>query len=223
MSATNRGAARVALDFYRTPAWAIDAILPTLPRGGRVLEPGCGDGAVIERLFAAGWTFDQVTGIELDPERAQSCFDRTGAYVVSGNFLELPLIAGVDVVVGNPPYGAAEAFARCALETVAPRAGTVALLLRAGFASSMGRRAFHREHPSDRYALPRRPSFAASYACKTCGWRVTLPVDAGRLKACPTCASAVTCTTTDSAEYEWFVWGPGRGGRWFILDVPEAA
>lgn len=24
---------------------------------------------------------------------------------------------------------------------------------------------------------------------------------------------------TDSAAYAWFVWGPGRGNRWHILDV----
>lgn len=26
---------------------------------------------------------------------------------------------------------------------------------------------------------------------------------------------------TDSAEYAWFVWAPGRGGRWFVLDVEK--
>ncbi len=27
---------------------------------------------------------------------------------------------------------------------------------------------------------------------------------------------------TDSADYAWFVWGPGRGGRWQVLDVESA-
>lgn len=27
---------------------------------------------------------------------------------------------------------------------------------------------------------------------------------------------------TDSADYAWFVFGPGRGGRWSILDAPPA-
>ncbi len=26
---------------------------------------------------------------------------------------------------------------------------------------------------------------------------------------------------TDSSAYAWFVWGPGRGGRWEILKTPE--
>jgi hypothetical protein len=26
---------------------------------------------------------------------------------------------------------------------------------------------------------------------------------------------------TDATEYAWFVWGEGRGNRWFLLDVPK--
>lgn len=25
---------------------------------------------------------------------------------------------------------------------------------------------------------------------------------------------------TDATEYAWFVWGPGRGGRWSVLELP---
>lgn len=28
---------------------------------------------------------------------------------------------------------------------------------------------------------------------------------------------------TDASDYAWFVWGPSRGGRWQILDVPSIA
>lgn len=28
---------------------------------------------------------------------------------------------------------------------------------------------------------------------------------------------------TDSSAYGWFVWGPGRGGRWTILKTPETS
>lgn len=28
---------------------------------------------------------------------------------------------------------------------------------------------------------------------------------------------------TDACDYAWFVWGPGRGGRWRVLDLQEAA
>jgi hypothetical protein len=28
---------------------------------------------------------------------------------------------------------------------------------------------------------------------------------------------------TDSSAYGWFVWGPGRGGRWQVLDIQAQA
>lgn len=31
-----------------------------------------------------------------------------------------------------------------------------------------------------------------------------------------------TTGKTDATEYAWFMWGPGRGGRWFVLDAPVA-
>jgi SAM-dependent methyltransferase len=226
VSATNRGTERAALDFYPSPAWSVDIILPHLPRGGHVVEPGCGDGAIIQRLFAAGWTFENVTGIELDPERAQLCHERTGAFVVCADYLTHPLIPA-DVVIGNPSYSLAEAFARRALEQVAERRGTVALLLRTGFASSQERAPFHKAHPSDMHLLPRRPSFAASMGCSRrkegCSYREMLPVEAPRPKECPLCHARTTCSTTDASEYGWFLFGPGRGGRWSVLDLPAVA
>lgn len=70
-----------------------------------------------------------------------------------------------------------------------------------------------------------RPEFVASMACtekKACGWRETIPIDADRPKACPLCGAKTTCSTTDAREYGWAVFGPGRGGRLFWLDVEGA-
>jgi hypothetical protein len=33
---------------------------------------------------------------------------------------------------------------------------------------------------------------------------------------------AFTGSQTDNADYAWMVWGPGRGGRWSVLDVERA-
>lgn len=33
--------------------------------------------------------------------------------------------------------------------------------------------------------------------------------------------SFLTNGATDTSAYAWFVWGPGRGGRWFPLRTPE--
>jgi hypothetical protein len=211
------------LDFFPTPASAVDAILPHLPRGGHVVEPGCGDGAIISRLFAAGWTFDQVTGIELDPVRAQTCHERTGAFVVARDFLTGPIVPA-DLVCGNPPFSRAEAFFRRAIETVAERRGTVALLLRTSFASSAERLPFHRAFKTDVHHLPLRPHFVASMSCSLrCGWREMLSIEAEYPRACPECGGRTKRCTSDSSDYAWWCYGPGRGGRWSVLDLPAVA
>ncbi len=46
---------RPMLDFYETPAWAIRAIVPALrvKEGTRILDPGCGTGAILRCIGAA--------------------------------------------------------------------------------------------------------------------------------------------------------------------------
>lgn len=64
---------------------------------------------------------------------------------------------------------------------------TVAMLARLTFLESAERAGFHREFPSDVYVLSRRPRFRGD------------------------------TNGTDSVTAAWFVWGPGRGGRWSVL------
>jgi hypothetical protein len=40
---------------------------------------------------------------------------------------------------------------------------------------------------------------------------------------CPRCRAKVRTSSSDSADYGWYVWGEGRGNRWFLLDSPEGA
>lgn len=114
-------------------------------------------------------------------------------------------------------------FARMALH-MADGVGTVALLLRLNWLGSQDRAPFHRAHPADIYILPKRPEFAASLSCTAkksgCTYKETLPIEAIRPKICPLCGAKTACSTTDSIEYAWFVWGPSRGGRWSILPMP---
>jgi len=42
-------------DFYATPDYATDALLANEDFKGSILEPACGDGAIVERLKAAGY------------------------------------------------------------------------------------------------------------------------------------------------------------------------
>lgn len=194
MSSTARGAVRHADDFYETPAWCTRAILPHLiPVGDLVLEPACGNGAIL-RVLREVAPAARLHGIELDGERGEAAAQTVpAAWIEHGDFLQSTAAFGVvggapfDLCITNPPFALAMPFVLRALE----RASTVAMLLRLNWLGSQGRAHFHRGRPSDVYVLPRRPSFT----------------DDGK---------------TDSCDYAWFVWGAGRGGRWRILDCEAA-
>lgn len=181
------------LEWYRTPAWCVDAIVPHIGRPRTTLDLGCGDGSIGKALrvkWGSGVTID---GFELDEKRAAVARESLAFDDIhegtEGDVLALVTdnFNGADCVISNPPYSHAEAFARQALRLVRP-GGVVAFLLRLGWLASQSRVQFHREHPSDVFVLPRRPSFTGN----------------GK---------------SDSADYAWFVWGLGRGGRWSALQV----
>jgi len=188
-------------DFYRTPAWATEAIVPVVRKGlstrdrvvGKIpreehwtiLDAGAGDGA-ITRVVAAAFPESSVKGIELDRKLVDAAslpilFE--GDFFFEGREWE----SEVDAIVMNPPFSQAREFVERALSVVEERDGVVVALLRLAWMAGKSRAPFHREHPSDVYVLPRRPSF--------------------------------TGVGTDSADYGWFVWRHGQiGGRWRVLD-----
>jgi len=195
MSATGRGKERVALDFYATPREAVEPIVPILRPylGGHILEPSVGTGDIARALVAAGAEPSHITGIELDPARAEQatrteCVGR----VVRGDALailpQLVIPGGrPGLIITNPPYKLAQEFAEACL-AVAGQRGVVALLLRLGFIASLRRSAFHRARPADVFILAKRPSFTGD----------------GKSDAC---------------DYAWFLYGlPRGGGHWTILD-----
>lgn len=178
---------RAALDYYPTPAWCVEAIRPHLPNAGIVLDPACGQGELLH-AFREGSILLQ--GIDLDAGRvaaARAAFPSNGAFDV-GDALACTW-PGFDLVICNPPFSHGLEFLERALSLAAPRA-TVAFLLRLTFLESRERRSFHLAHPSDVYVLSERPKFR--------------PGRDGKM-------------ATDSVTCAWFVFGPGRGGRWSIL------
>ena len=174
-------------DFYATPRWAVVAILEALclPESCMVLEPSCGDGAVLD-VFAEVRPDIEAWGMELSVSRSGEA-RRRGHTVVTGDFIDDVWMepgqwAPISSVFGNPPYSLAQEFVEHALGVVVD--GTdVTFLLRLGFLAS--KRRAHLYAPGSGFrrldVLPRRPSFTPD----------------GK---------------TDSSDYAWFTWRKGFEG-----------
>jgi hypothetical protein len=236
MSATNvgdTGHERLADDSYETPIWCTRAILAQLRLADpfhsvRVLDPCAGRGRILEavRDVAAERTPDALLlptlqGIELDAGRAEAA-RVAGFDVTQGDCLKCdwPIAS---LCITNPPFSKAmeviqRSFAMCGASA------TYAFLLRLDWLATAGRAQFHREHPSDVYVLPRRPSFCVSITCKSdrCKWHVTQTLEEPIPAVCIKCGGKLRVTKSDASEYAWYCHAPGRGNRWFILEVESA-
>lgn len=180
MSSTTKKRADRGLDHYRTPSWCVEAIAPHLPRVP-ALDPCCGDGAILDALHASGWAIEHLDGWEIDRERADVA-QRKGYGVTLGDALAADHEWwSPQLVVMNPPFFAAEEFVRKALDETRETRGTVAALLRLAFLEGKARAAFHREHPSDVFALSKRPSFTGG-GTDSCAyaWLIWAPGRGGR-------------------------------------------
>ncbi len=182
-------------DFYETPGWAVDVIIPHLPfaTASLVVDAGAGTGAISERI-ARLFPQLEVLGVEKQPDLIVKARAR-GLYACE--FIEADFESwqsdrsSPDIVIMNPPYSRAIEFIRRAQQIVR-RGGHVAALLRLGFLASSSRFDFHTKHPSRVRVLDRRPSFTGD----------------GK---------------TDASDYAWFVWSPEAAdrGTWTVLHVPR--
>jgi methylase of polypeptide subunit release factors len=181
-------------DHYVTPRWAVEALLAG-PLGieevrmtGDVLDPCAGSGAILKALGANSY---KVRGIELDEQRARE----VAAYAncEQGDSLKTVSWGAPDAVVMNPPY-------LCALEFV-----TKAL------------KVCHLDNPHTKVggvvAVLLRLQWLSSQ--KRAAFHRDHPAD---ILVLPRRPSFTMDGKTDAADYAWFVWGPGRGNRWAILN-----
>lgn len=164
MSSTGRGFERRKDDYYATPSWCVDWLLPMIDLpGGRWLEPGAGDGAIIRAVSAhrrdIAWT-----AVELDSARAANMLVDTATTVLSRDFLETTL-PEFSVAIGNPPFHLAQEFVEHAMR----QAREVVFLLRLNFLGSQKRRAFFsRVGMPDVFVLSKRPAFIVGAGTDSC-------------------------------------------------------
>lgn len=213
MSSKGRGAPVVDSEFYPTPAWCTRRILETdVAPCDQWLEPCAGDGAICNVLSAVRdphW----INGGDI--RNLSAPMSVSGCWTV-GSF-ELHVYT-IPAVITNPPFSLAPELIRHFL----PRCDWLILLLRASF-----RLGEWRHNMPDEYKLPQRPEFLASEKCvgegspvvngtrakkgeRGCGWARKVALDVPRSERCPECRGIVQRSTSDSAEYSWFVWTPER-------------
>jgi hypothetical protein len=153
-----KGNERRADDFYATPAWCTNTIARYLQRGNdlvSVLDPCCGDGAILDVLEIA-WNTRERLGIEIDAQRAFHSGRRHN--VLHADALEKTW-PEADLLVTNPPYSLAMEFIAKAIDWIGSTGREAAFLTRLNFLGSQKRATFHRRHPCDIHVLPKRPSF----------------------------------------------------------------
>ena len=152
---------RDALDRYYTPDSVARKLVAAIPDlGARVppltiLEPSCGAGAFL-RAIGERWPDARMTGIDADIAAPAQFDDGLPAFIFhKRDFLRWEQQA--DLIIGNPPFNAAEEHVRHALKL--SRVG-VGFLLRLAFLESTKREGLWKEHrPSKVFVLSRRPSF----------------------------------------------------------------
>jgi hypothetical protein len=128
--------ARAERDFYPTPRWVIEALGEYVELAGKTIwECACGDGRMAEAFKALGATSVHASDIADYAYPASRRLDFLTATA--------PLVADIDLIATNPPFGAqgklAVKFVEAGLRLIAGRE-MLALLLPADFDSGVTRR-----------------------------------------------------------------------------------
>ena len=235
MSAKGRAAEGYVPDstgFFQTPEYSTRAVIPKLDikPGMRILESGCGKGAIARALREEFGDSINITGIEIDKKRAryaqrskvngQLIFNS----VITGDFLKLTPPADFekfDLDLSNPWFKIFQQVAEQSFKFCK----RTCLLLPVNSLASKGRFDWWEKHPAHMRILDKRPSFARSVKCSTgkdtCSYQVLVAIDEEYARACPLCGEPTTSTSSDSNEYGFFEWGPHiTEGKWSGLRTP---
>lgn len=257
MSSKGRAATGHKVDpqgFYQTQPQVTRAIVPYLEskafvqrtlRDGhklRVIEPGCGNGAIGKVLRRVWADRLELVGCEINESRARQAdkalviidgkkvkvFDR----VIVGSFFDQGFVAKqFHLSLTNPSFAIWLEVARRSLEI----ATATTLLLPWNSHASKVRADFWKEHPAYSQLLSKRPSFVRSVKCEAtngkrarelgaelCDYQQLLPLDKKPKKICPLCGLRTTVVSSDSNEYAWVNWSEDiTHNRWDPLPTPD--
>jgi hypothetical protein len=128
------------LQFYATHRVAVDSLLSIERIAGRVWEPACGDGAIVNVMRNAGHSVFASDVVDRGCPRS----------TVQDFFAATKRTA--DVIVTNPPFSMAQEFVDAALE----RAPKVIMLLRLAFLESGTRMQWFKDGPLARVHIASR-------------------------------------------------------------------
>lgn len=250
MSATNRGADRVTSDNYPTPAWATRRLLGALRehlgidiRYATVLEPCCGEGAIIRVLRSEG-ARGPITGVDTRLEALPYARGSGATHVIEARAQAHKAIGRYELAITNPPFDQAADTVEGErsiipgiiipgiINATLANATVCAFLLRSSF-----RLGAFRDNMPDEFKFQQRLEFVASYRCKFitsngnkvdgCGWAAKVPLTE-RIAHCPECnpkgllkTAWLQRSTSDSAEYSWFVWSDRGRSHGLVRVLPD--
>lgn len=195
MSATNRSDVRRSDDDYSTPSWCTSLILPYLPVVGRILDPCCGSGAilsVVREHIKHNGVSTEIFGLELNQQRAEACQSIGFGNIRCCNALE------------NRSFGILSWSKPELVITNPPYSLAQEFVSKALLECSTQHGTVCMLLRLNWLASKRRAYFHKDH-----------PSDVYVLSKRP---SFTADGATDATEYAWFVWGPGRGNRWYILE-----
>lgn len=125
MSQRESGYERKEHDFYETPEWVTEALLPHIAKDLAIWEPAAATGKMASVLNARLATDIDGHGGNLD-------------------FLNQRLPLGINAIITNPPYMLAKEFIWHALDLMEEPQGIVAMLLRTDYDHASSRRGLFR-------------------------------------------------------------------------------
>ena len=197
MSSTKRGGKRCEADYYVTPPWCVQAVLPYLVKdviecpNQLWLEPCAGNGQIIKAVNSMMGDWQPSWGIvELREEEQKSLveldLDAQSSIFCPQDFLTWEPDHDYDIGFTNVPFSLSTQFVEKAMTCCE----YFITLQRLNWFGSQKRRSFWKEHPANAYILDKRICFTGD-------------------------------GQTDSIEYAWFVFGPECGGKYTLIDCDE--